>query len=279
MHKLYAISCVLFLAIPTAFGQQDPYGENEKTGRYVETSDARIYYEVYGTGEPLLLLHGGLYGYINEFTELLPTLIEKFKVIAVATRGHGKSEIGTQPFSNRLFAEDAIRVLEAEGLTSAHIMGFSSGAIDATIIAAEFSQYAQNVVLMAGPLKTADLRSSALATTKSWEGKSFEAQMPGFLVDRKKIMPEPERFAEFVDKMREALLIPIKVSDEQLSQLSQPVLIIVGDRDEYAPVETYVDMYKSIPNAQLLVLPESGHVSLLYNKSMLSEYIIPFLQN
>src|ERR1700684_4167557 len=81
-----------------------PYGANPASGHYLQVNGARIYYEIYGSGgTPLVLLHGGLYGYIEEFGELIQELSKHRQVIAIATRGHGKSEVGAQPFSYKLF--------------------------------------------------------------------------------------------------------------------------------------------------------------------------------
>ncbi|MFW9951686.1 MAG: alpha/beta fold hydrolase, partial [Candidatus Thorarchaeota archaeon] len=90
---------LFILLLPLTIFGQIPYGNNPVVGRYIQTDDAKIYYEIYGEGEPLVLIHGSLYGYIDEFKTVLPDLTERFKVIAVALRGHGKSEIGDQDFS------------------------------------------------------------------------------------------------------------------------------------------------------------------------------------
>ena len=116
------------------FGQTIPYGDNPATGRYLNVGDAKLYYEVYGTGSPLLLLHGDTFGYIDEFEQYIPLLAEHFKVIAIGMRGHGKSEIGTKTYSYKLFAEDAIAILKNETKDSATVVGFSAGAITAYII-------------------------------------------------------------------------------------------------------------------------------------------------
>jgi pimeloyl-ACP methyl ester carboxylesterase len=76
------------------------YGANAAAGHYLSVDDAKIYYEIYGSGgTPLVLLHGGLYGYIEEFGELIGEMSKNRRVIAIATRGHGRSELGTNPFS------------------------------------------------------------------------------------------------------------------------------------------------------------------------------------
>jgi hypothetical protein len=96
--------CVALLHSPRVQGQgvseRISYGDNPVAGHYLRVDDAKIYYETYGTaGTPLVLLHGGLYGYIDEFGGLIAELSKHRRVIAIASRGHGKSEIGTKPFS------------------------------------------------------------------------------------------------------------------------------------------------------------------------------------
>lgn len=76
-----------------------PYGNNPKSGHYVNASDAKIYYEVYGKGRPLVVLHGGIFGSTYEMAEFIDSLSKNYLVIAASTRGHGKSEIGSEPIT------------------------------------------------------------------------------------------------------------------------------------------------------------------------------------
>jgi len=276
--KFTACLLLLLVCLTSIQGQDIPYGNNPKTGKYVQSGDARIYYEVYGDGPPLLLLHGGYYGYISEYSQYFPDLIKNFKVIAVATRGHGRSEIGHTPMTHRLFAQDAITVLKNEKIDKAVVMGFSDGAVTGNILAAEYPQHVLRLVSMAGALNITHQRPNALQHTWSMSGKSEEQDLPDFLKDRKKIMPEPQRFAEWVDMLKNAWLEPVSLSEEKAATIKCPVLIVAGDRDDYTRTDAFVAMYKLLPNAQLLLLPNSDHVSLILNPPMLRDFIIPFLK-
>jgi len=88
-----------------------PYGNNPTAGHYYNVGDADLYYELYGQGKPVVLLHGGLFGYIDEYEFLIPKLAQTHQVIAIGTRGHGKSAIGNKPFSYRQLADDAYQVI------------------------------------------------------------------------------------------------------------------------------------------------------------------------
>jgi alpha-beta hydrolase superfamily lysophospholipase len=94
MNRRNAILAIFLIALlhVSAFGQQVPYGNNPQAGHYFDVGGCKLYYEIYGKGRPLVLLHGGVYGYIDEFEYLIPKLAENFEVICIATRGHGKSE-------------------------------------------------------------------------------------------------------------------------------------------------------------------------------------------
>src|ERR1700749_291567 len=97
---------LLILLNSSLFAKKIPYGNNPQAGHYFNVGGANLYYEIYGKGKPLLMLHGGVYGYIDEFEFLIPKLAEKYMVICVATRGHGKSEIGHEPYTYQQRAED-----------------------------------------------------------------------------------------------------------------------------------------------------------------------------
>ena len=278
--KTFLITALILcgaLIVNAQEGKKVEYGNSPKNGKYVQSDDAKIYYEVYGEGPPLLLLHGGYYGYISEFEMYFPELIKNFKVIAVATRGHGKSEIGHRNMSYQLFAMDAIAVLKQEGLSKVPVLGFSDGAITGLVLASEHPTYITRLVSMGGGINTGMYRPNSLQEVSEMSGKVEEQNLPDFLKERKKIMPEPHRFAEWVDELKKVWLTPVWVKEDKVSSIKCPVLLVGGDRDDYARTESFLENYKLIPDSRLLIVPNSGHVSLIQNLPMLKDFIIPFL--
>ena len=98
MRQLILISLVLFTQ--NLIAQSVPYGYNDAAGENFDVgNNTNLYYEIYGDGAPLLILHGGVFGYIDEFEYLIPKLVEKYQVICLATRGHVKSDVGSEPYT------------------------------------------------------------------------------------------------------------------------------------------------------------------------------------
>jgi alpha-beta hydrolase superfamily lysophospholipase len=138
--KLFFLLISLFF-VSNIYGQQNlrrafqppnvvyktPYGNNPKAGHYAQAKDAKIYYEVYGKGQPIVLLHGGLFGSTVEMTEFIEKLKKNHQVIAISTRGHGKSELGSEPVSLEQRATDAMAVINAVTKDSVTVIGFSDG--------------------------------------------------------------------------------------------------------------------------------------------------------
>jgi pimeloyl-ACP methyl ester carboxylesterase len=223
------------------------YGANPAAGHFLRVDDASIYYETYGTGgTPLVLLHGGLYGYIEEFGELIGELSKHRRVIAIATRGHGKSDIGTKPFSYVLFANDAFAVIRHETGEKVDVLGFSDGAVTSYTLASAHPELIRRLVAIGGPRKLADWTSSAQMEFRN----------------AKPLMPQPERWLEFNEKLNAMWAGPVYVTDEQIQSIKIPTLIVAGDHDPYNQIPKFVELFQLLPKGELAIIPGCGHVVL-----------------
>jgi len=277
MKAIRLIIFLLVFASINSYAQDIPYGVNEKAGHYCNVGDAKIYYEVYGEGRPVVLLHGGYHGYIDEFKKYIPVLSKQFKVIAVATRGYGKSEIGTKPFSYRLFAEDVKKVLRQESQDSAIFIGMSDGAKTSFFIATEYPEIALKLVCLGGIVDTN--YNQERETASDFKPEDFEKNEPDFVKNRKKIMPQPERWIEFLKELNVMWTEPAIIPLQKLKSVKCPVLIIAGDRDDYRKAGQFAKFYESFPNAQLAIIPNADHgdISPRSNTLIFENYILPFI--
>jgi pimeloyl-ACP methyl ester carboxylesterase len=240
-----------------------PYGANPAAAHSLRVDDANIYYETYGSGgTPLVLLHGGLYGYIEEFGELIAELSKHRRVIAIATRGHGKSDIGTKPFSYALFADDAFAVIRHETREKVDVLGFSDGAVASYALASAHPELIRRLVAIGGPRKFADWTPAAQTEQKNAKPSDVERDSPQFVSDRKKLMPQPERWLELNEKLNAMWAGPVYVTDEQIRSIKFPTLIIAGDHDPYNQISKIVELFQLLPKGELAIIPGCGHMVL-----------------
>jgi pimeloyl-ACP methyl ester carboxylesterase len=239
------------------------YGANPEAGHYLRVDDANVYYETYGTGgTPLVLLHGGLYGYIEEFGELITELSKHRRVIAIATRGHGKSDLGTKAFSYALFANDAFTVIRHETSQKVDVLGFSDGAVTSYTLASAHPELIRRLVAIGGPRKLADWTLSAQTEFRNAKPSDVERDSPQFVSGRKNLMPQPERWLEFNEKLNAMWAGPVYVTDQQIQSIKIPTLIVAGDHDPYNQIPKFVELFQLLPKGELAIIPGCGHVVL-----------------
>ena len=254
------------------------YGSNPAAGHRVLCDDANIYYEVYGSGKPLLLLHGGLFGYIDEFSEFIPELARQYQVIAVATRGHGRSEIGRQPLTYERFARDAFAVLAQVTPEKASVLGFSDGAITTYAMALLHPERLERVIAIGGgPLSFTDYTPQGIEEAGGLSGESLARALPDFVAGRKRLMPEPERWSEFVGRLKALYQSSVYLDREKLRTVAVPFLLVQGEHDPYASLETFVRLYRTFPRAQIAIVPGCGHLVLIERTQLARELIRGFL--
>jgi pimeloyl-ACP methyl ester carboxylesterase len=266
---------VFFLFITLASSAQNiPYGNNPAAGKYFNVGDANIYYEVYGQGKPIVLLHGGVYGYIDEFEPFIKRFAENYQVICIGTRGHGKSEAGQQSFTFKQRAEDAYKVIRSITKDSVMVLGFSDGGHSACKLTALYPELVKKLVVIgAGDFSRENTPRNFNYTSEDlMKGDSV------FFSRRLALMPEPARWKETLTKLNK-LYNEDYISTETFARIKCPVLVMSGDRDQYVPVEATVKCAKAIPGAQLSIIPGCHHVVFFCNFPAVWEAIVPFIKN
>jgi pimeloyl-ACP methyl ester carboxylesterase len=249
-----------------------PYGNNPGAGHYFNVGDAKLYYEIYGEGRPVVLLHGGVYGYIDEFEPFIQRLSKNYKVIIIATRGHGKSEIGHSPFTYEQRAGDAYKVIRSITKDSVIVLGFSDGGFSALKLSALHPELVSKLVAIG----VGDYPLSNHVNKFNYTPESLMKSDSAFFVSRLALMPEPQRWREDLAKMTK-LYNEDYMSTETFAKIKCPVLIMAGDKDDYSKTEDVVKCAKAIPNAHLSIIPGCHHVVFFCNFPAVWEAINPFL--
>jgi len=247
-----------------------PYGANVTAGHYAQAGDAKIYYEVYGTGEPVVLLHGGGFGSTYEMFQFIDSLSGKYQVIAISTRGHGKSEIGSSPVTYEQRANDVMAVINAVTSDSVIIIGFSDGAYAGYKVASLYPEKVKKLVAIGAGEQVPGLRKVILNTKEAFGLDSL------YWKQQLALMPEPGRLQEYWTKMA-SFYNNMTASKELFASIRCPVLVMAGERDLNAPLATIIAAYQMIPNSQLSIIPNAPHPVFLANFPAVWASIVPFL--
>ncbi|MCC9168972.1 alpha/beta fold hydrolase [Pontibacter harenae] len=248
-----------------------PYGNNPKAGRYVKAGDAKIYYEVYGKGESIVILHGGIVGSTLEMAQFIDSLSQSYQVIAVSTRGHGKSEMGSQVPSYERKAEDVNAIIKAVTKDSVTVLGFSDGAYTGYFLAASHPEKVKKLIAIGAGEWKQGFRTfnNSREVLFGMDSIYFKQQLT--------LMPEPQRFEEWLMTLNR-YYNSISIGKETLGAIDCPVLVMAGELDQNAPLKTVIAAYEMIPKAQLSIIPNAPHPVFLVNFPAVWASMTPFLK-
>jgi pimeloyl-ACP methyl ester carboxylesterase len=254
--------------------QSIPYGNNSQAGKYFNVGDAKLYYEVYGRGEPFVLLHGGVYGYIDEYQPFIERLSQNYQVICIATRGHGKSEAGKGDFSFNQRAEDAHKIIRSITKDSVIVLGFSDGGYSAFRLAALYPELVKKLIVIGA----GDYATNTKKQKFNYTPEGLMQYDSAFFKSRLALMPEPQQWREILTKLSK-MYNEDPTSRETFQKIKCPTLVMGGDRDDYISPESMVSCAKAISNSQLAIIPGCSHVVFFCNFPAVREAIGPFLKN
>lgn len=247
------------------------YGNNPAAGHFVQADDAKLYFEVYGNGPTIVLLHGGIMGSVDEMTEFIDKLKPNYQVIAMSTRGHGKSEIGTASITYERKAKDVMAVVNAVTNEKVIVLGFSDGAYTGYKVASMFPNRVNKLIAIGAGEQIPGLRKVVFS------GEVFNPENEMWQ-EKRKLMPEPDRLEEFWRNM-ENFYNTMVASKDLFMSIQCPVLVMAGELDQNAPLPTIINAYNMIPNCQLSIIPNTGHVVFMQNFPAVWESLVPFLNN
>lgn len=251
-----------------AYGQQVKYGNNPAAGKYYDVRGIKMYTEVYGQGKPLLLIHGNG-GSISSFSKTIPYFSQKYKVIAVDSRAHGKTIDSKDSLSFEQMADDFAGLLDAMHIDSAYVIGWSDGGINAILMA---MRHPDKVIKFAATGANLTPDSTAL---QPYLWKEM-VQQYGRDKDKARTTAKAKNDWKIFMLDYDQPNIPFSA----LKVIKCPSLIICGDHD-LIPIEHTTKIYQAIPKAYLWVVPNSGHGTLIehaddFNKLVDDFFVKPY---
>ena len=252
MKAQLLILIALFTITSSTSPAQIPYGNNNDVGKYIQLNGVKHYYEVYGEGPPLLLIHGNRTG-IPGFAPQIEYFAKKYKVYSIDCRGRGHSEAGTDSLTFEGMAKDLSEFIDKLKLDSVCIIGKSDGAIIALLMAIHYPKQIRKIAAFA-PNVEPDTNSLYPETVQSIHDERIEAE---------KMLAKKDTSRNWlVEKWRlrlDEFQPHIPASD--LNKIEIPVLIMAGDRDVIKE-EHILFIYRNIKYSNLAILTgESHHVA------------------
>lgn len=234
-------------------GTSIKYGSNN--GAYLTIHNTKIYYEEYGTGAPLLLLHQG-FGSIENVGTLIPELAKHYRVIAPDAPGHGRSE-QADSLSSDLLAHYCSKLIDELKLDSAYVLGWSMGRNTALLLAANRPDKIKKVVSGGSNTKASGLTQEGKDMMKEYTVEAV-IEDKDWLAHYQQMNPQPNKWVKFWSDARKMGATEGKVSDAKLASINVPVLIIRGDRDMIR-LEHSIEIVRLLKKGQLCVYPNVGH--------------------
>jgi pimeloyl-ACP methyl ester carboxylesterase len=275
------ILAIISLSCQAGFGQT----KSTAAGSYTEVNGMKMYYEVYGKGDPLIVLHGA-YMNIPSMGEIIPKLAENHNVYAIEMQGHGRTNDIDRPITYQNLADDVASFMDAVGIKKADLFGYSMGAAAGLQFAIRHPEKTGKLIAASGGYDFEGWQPEFKEFIPQMTVDMF-LQMP-FAEEYRKLAPDPDGFPALVEKLIALEKEPMAWEDE-VRALKIPVLIITGDAD-VATLEHSVamfrllgggvmgDMGKPLPASRLAVLPATSHTAVINQPDLLIQFIEPFLK-
>ncbi|MGS2619271.1 alpha/beta fold hydrolase [Micromonospora sp. LZ34] len=256
------------------------------TTGYAPVNGLEMYYEIYGEGKPLLLLHGALSNINTDFGAMLPLLARNRQVIAVELQAHGRTADIDRPLRVEQLAEDCAALLRHLGVAKADVLGYSIGAAMTLQLGVHHPDLVDRLVLLSIATKIDGMHPGLLDGIELLQPEHLHGSP--FHAEYLRLAPRPKDFPILVERVKDMDRNLPEVPDEVVRELAAPALIVIGDSDIIRP-EHAVEVFRllgggvvgdavGLPRCQLAVLPGTTHVTLVHRADWLAGMVDAFLQ-
>lgn len=247
MRKLITLTLMTIISVQII-------GQLPKKTEVAKVNGIEMYYEVYGEGEQLILLHGWTQSSMF-WTEYIPTYAQHFTVYAVDLRGHGRTSPLTPDFTIEKSAKDILALLDHLKLKKTKAIGLSYGGLTLLELAGLNPERIESMILIGTSQKFKGGENSD--TNNSF---SYENLPPSFIEELKEIHYHGEDQIKAL--FDQNLNYQINLSNQEVQAIHSRSLIVHGDRDEIIDIDQALELYKNLHNAELWIVPNTGHIAI-----------------
>ncbi|WP_436491532.1 alpha/beta fold hydrolase [Chitinophaga sp. ARDCPP14] len=253
---------------------------------YAPVNGIKVYYEVYGEGRPIILLHGAFMTINTNWGQLIPELSKTRKVIAIELQGHGHTPYSDRELSHAALARDVEGVMDYLKIDSADVAGFSFGGAIAYEFAIQSPKRLRNLVIISATYKSTGWLPVVSDAFKKMKPEFFANTPMKTAYDA--VAPDKTKWTKFLEQMIAYAAVPFNLGEANISKITAPVLIISGDNDGLDKIEltkTYQSLGGAVsadlgtmPKSQLAIVPSQGHVTLMMQTTTILNYLNNFLK-
>lgn len=259
------------------------YSQTEKS--YASVNGLKMYYEVHGQGNPIVLLHGSYMTIGLNWSELIPELSKTRKVIAIEMQGHGRTADIDRPFSYEAMADDVVKLLKHLKIKKADVMGYSFGGTVALQLGIKNPELITNLIIVSSVYKSEGWLPQVHEAFASFQPEFLDATP--LKTEYDKIAPDPKHWHTFVKKLTAFDTKNFDLGETKIKGIKSPVLFIMGDNDGVDLNHT-AEMYRltgggvfadmtGLPKSQLAILPGQTHVTLMMQSQKIAALVNSFL--
>jgi pimeloyl-ACP methyl ester carboxylesterase len=286
LKALNPFKSLLLVAMMFAAFQSNGQQMKPTNSGFAPVNGIKVYYEVYGEGRPIVLLHGAFYTIDMNWGQLIPELSKTRKVIAIEMQGHGHTPFSDRKMSITGLAKDVEGVMDYLKIDSADLAGFSMGGSVAYQFAVQYPKRLRKLVIISSTYKTSGWLPVINSGFKDFKPEFFDNTPIKAAYDA--VAPDKTKWTKFLKQMFDFAEEPFNVGDANIAKIAAPVLIISGDNDGLDKIElakTYkllgggvsADL-QPMPKSQLAIVPSQGHVSLMMQTTTILNYLNDFLK-
>ncbi len=265
MNKYFLFTIVVISLSGIVFSQAKiNYGNNPAAGKYVSVRGFKMYYEIYGAGKPLLIIHGNG-GSIKDFSNQVPYFSKEYKVILADSRAQRKSGDTGDSLNYEMMADDLNALLDQLHLDSCFVIGWSDGGINGLLLAMRHPEKVKKLAVTG-----ANLWPDTTAVEPS-----LHRWLANYVDSLSGVQQTPEIKNQY--KLLAMMTKEPNITLEQLHAVKCPTLVMGGDHDALLPKHTLL-IAEAIPQSYLWILPNSGHATPIRYSKQFNETVDDFFK-
>jgi pimeloyl-ACP methyl ester carboxylesterase len=278
-----SLTAAFGLSVPAVLGQeatpvavappQDllPANADYGTGETAEINGVDIYYEVYGEGDPVLFIHGGLANG-DYWVNVIPAITDAgYQAIVMDSRGHGRSSFDETLISYEVMANDVLGLMDHLDIDKFDLVGWSDGGIIGLELAIHHPERLKKVVAYGANFDPTGVRLDIN------ENAYWNAFVERASEDYQTLSPHPERWDEFLGNISNMWATEPNYTEEQLRSITTPFLILDGAKEEAIDLNQTKLMALLIPGAELVIMPDTGHFAAFEQPEEFARIVLDYL--